>query len=312
MSNPERSFLSHEQASARYNLQHRPEVSRQSEVDRQLAEYGIACIEMPLRPDEFMALSRGYDICLRECPEVLARTALQVDQRFGGDAGHVRKDAKFDRRTGQQVSDPKNYMHFNEQAYPVWSDQFRRGPQILRDFIADGYEIHNTLITVARQQIQELEPTHPSISRLYFPGGRSHTYLRLLRYDAYQADSPLASAEVAKPHYDISGATIQAYADAPGFWAAKDGVHGQRVRYDSTPDSAQFFMGKGHEKIYGPEDSLRPLWHGVDRIIPAGATLIPERTAVILFVNAPEVDYHTKPTDTVPYQMSGETLAAVG
>jgi hypothetical protein len=147
-------------------------------------------------------------------------------------------------------------------------------------------------------RINDLENTHPNISDLYFPNNDSFSFLRLLRYDGYEPHSKLA--EVAKPHYDIGGLTIQAYADAPGFWAAKDGVHGDRKFYNTNPHEAYTFLGKGHEKIYGPEDIFQPLWHGVDRIISAGVTWVPERTAVILFVDAPEVDYHIRQDDTLP------------
>src|SRR5882724_4997187 len=166
MSNHERTFLNPEQAWQHYNLQRHPEWGGTNEVDRQLAEYGIASVEMPLTPDDFMAVSRGYDICLSECPDMLTQTALTTDQRYGSDVGHVRKEAKFDRRTGQQISDPKNYMHFNELAYPRWAESSRQWPQILRDFIADGYEIQHGLINLAKQQVRKLEDTHPNISQL--------------------------------------------------------------------------------------------------------------------------------------------------
>ncbi len=116
-----------------------------------------------------------------------------------------------------------------------------------------------------------------------------------------------------KPHFDIAGATIQAYADAPGFWGAKDGVDGERTHYDTQPNKAYMFMGLGHEKLYGADGRLRPLWHGVDRIIPAGVTMVPERHSVILFIDCPLVDFDLSLDQTVPYigQATAEAKYAV-
>ena len=289
-------FLSPEQARATYDLRIEQD-NEPSEIERALAEQGIAAIQMPLSPSDFHQLSEGFALCIEECPELLTQTDITFDHRFGMEAGYTRKERKVS-RSGIQISDPKSYMHFSEQARDVWKERFAKGPQILKDFLADGFEIQDALITVAKSTIAELENTHPGSSELYFPGGKSLSFLRLLRYDGYEPDTSLA--EVAKPHYDIGGVTIQAYADAPGFWAAKDGVHGERVRYDTEAYEAYTFLGKGHEKIYGKDDHLKSLWHGVDRIIPAGITWVPDRTAVILFVDAPEVDFQVKSTDTLP------------
>ena len=177
-------------------------------------------------------------------------------------------------------------------------NRFAAGPKVLRDFLEDGFEIHDAMIGVAKQTVAELENTHPNMSQLYFPNNESFSFLRLLRYDGYEPYEGMG--EVAKPHYDIGGVTIQAYADAPGFWAAKDGIDGERRHFDTAPGQAFAFLGKGHEKVYGKDDSMQPLWHGVDRIIPAGVTFVPERTAVILFLDAPEVDYHVRKSDTLP------------
>ncbi len=295
-------FMNPEEARKFYGLEERPLSLFASEAEEQLAEHGITTIEMPVSPDEFQQLLKGYEICLGECPEVLTDTYHEVDGRFGNEAGQVRKERKLS-RAGVQIQDPKNLIHFNEQARQRWGDEFKNGPKILRDFLADGYEIHNALISVAKHQFQELEATHPNISKAYFPdtttGAASLSFMRLLRYDAYEVTENLG--EVAKAHFDIGGATIQAYADAPGFWGAVDGVKGERTYYDTADDAAYFFTGYGHKKLYGRDAQLQPLWHGVDRFIPAGATFVPERHAIILFIDAPNVNYGVKPEDTLPY-----------
>jgi len=284
-----------------------------SDMEQALAWEGIAAIEMPLSAADFERFSEGYAVCIEECPELLVETAHRVDNRFGNEVGHVSKERKINERTGLQISDAKNYFHFNELARTRWQEQFAKGPKVLRDFLANGYEIQDALVSVAKQSIGQLDATHPNISQLYFSDAAgqptSHSFLRLLRYDGYLVSDNLG--EVAKPHYDIGGVTLQAYASAEGFWGAAGGVHGERTHYDTKEHEAYLFLGKGHEKMYGSFDTLKPLWHGVDRIIPAKAAYIPERTAVILFVNAPAIDYHVRATDTVPYILGEQALATI-
>lgn len=294
-------YLSPEQAHWHYGLEARS--GNLSEMGRELANEGIVAIEMPLSADDFKRFSEGFALCLEECPEILQQTTQKIDSRYGSEVGYTRKEKKIDQRTGLQVGDPKSYFHFSEAVRPSWRRQFATGPKVMRDFLEDGFEIHDALVGVAKQQIAELEPSHPQVSQLYFPDDESFSFLRLLRYDGYKPTDRMR--EVAKSHFDIGGVTIQAYADAPGFWAAKEGVYGGRVHYDTNEHEGYVFLGKGHEKVYGADDVLKPLWHGVDRIVPAGVTLVPERTAVILFVDAPEVDYHVREQDTLPQLQRG-------
>lgn len=290
-------YLSPDQAGNHYGLRTEESVN-ESEIERALRERGVVAIEMPLSPADFARFSEGFALCLEECPELLKETVTKIDERYGSEAGYTRKETKFD-ASGLQVADPKNYFHFNERVRKSWRDKFARGPKVLRDFLEDGYEIQDALLGVARQTVSELENTHPHMSGLYFPKDESFSFLRLLRYDGYEPHEQML--DVATPHYDIGGLTIQAYADAPGFWGASGGPGTERTHYDTLPHEAYTFLGEGHRKIYGNDDPIKPLYHGVDRIIPAGVTWVPERTAVILFVDAPEVDYGVSMADTRPY-----------
>lgn len=288
-------YLSPKEAVGAYNLEKNGELS---EFGEQLAKHGIAAIEMPLTSSDFQKFSEGFAVCIEEYPELLSSLSQTIDHRYGSEVGYTRKDKKIDERTGLQTADPKHYFHFSESVRSAWRDKLRRGPKELQAFMEDGYEIHDALIGIAKEHITELESSHPNISSLYFPNGDSFSFLRLLRYDGYEPQENMG--EVAKPHFDIGGVTIQAYADAPGFWAAKDGVGGTRTHHDTFEGKAFTFLGKGHEKVYGKDDRLAPLWHGVDRIVETGVAFVPERTAVILFVDAPEVDYHVRESDTLP------------
>lgn len=290
-------YLSPDQAYERYALQKKHNAER-SPTEQLLENMGIAAIEMPLSSDDFQRLSHGMAVCIEECPDLLAETFYKADPRYGGEVGYVRKEKKFDARTGLQTDDPKHYFHFMERSRDNWRNTFAKGPKVMRDFLEDGFEIHDAMIGVAKRTVTELENTHSNMSQLYFPNNDSFSFLRLLRYDGYEPYEGMG--EVAKPHFDIGGVTIQAYADAPGFWAAPDGIDGSRYHFDTEEHRAWTFLGKGHEKVYGKDDAMKPLWHGVDRIIPAGVTFVPERTAVILFLDAPEVDYHVRKSDTLP------------
>lgn len=300
-------YLSPQQAFEHYGLRNNIETSK-SELEKELESSGIAAIEMPLSAEDFQRLSAGMAVCIEECPELLSETFYKADPRYGGEVGYVRKEKKVDQRSGLQTDDPKHYFHFMEHSRGHWRSKFAHGPKVLRDFLEDGFEIHDAMISLAKTTVSDMENTHPNISQLYFPNNDSFSFLRLLRYDGYEPYEGMG--EVAKPHFDIGGVTIQAYADAPGFWAAKDGVHGERAYFDTSEHQAYAFLGKGHEKVYGTNDSLQPLWHGVDRIVPTGVSFIPERTAVILFLDSPEVDYHVKKTDTLP-QLGHRALAGM-
>lgn len=301
-------FLSPSQARGKYNLESKYFAPR-SEIEQALMREGIATVEMPLSTDDFTHLSDSMAVCAKEFPEFLAQTFHSPDTRYGGEAGFVRKEKKFDETTGLQVADGKSYFHFTETARYRWREQFAGSVKDVRDFLEDGFEVHDILVGVAKAIVSDLESSHPNMNRLYFPKNGSFSFLRLLRYDGYE---PRASmGEVAKPHYDIGGITIQAYADAPGFWAAKDGVHGERQHYDTNEHEAYTFLGKGHEKVYGAADNLQPLWHGVERIVPADTTYVPERTAAILFVDAPQVDYNVRSADTLPQLVGSQALALI-
>lgn len=300
-------YLSPQQAFEHYGLRNNIETSK-SELEKELESSGIAAIEMPLSAEDFRRLSAGMAVCIEECPELLSETFYKADPRYGGEVGYVRKEKKIDQRSGLQTDDPKHYFHFMEHSRGHWRTKFAHGPKVLRDFLEDGFEIHDAMISLAKTTVSDMENTHPNISQLYFPNNDSFSFLRLLRYDGYEPYEGMG--EVAKPHFDIGGVTIQAYADAPGFWAAKDGVHGERAYFDTSEHQAYAFLGKGHEKVYGTNDSLQPLWHGVDRIVPTGVSFIPERTAVILFLDSPEVDYHVKKSDTLP-QLGHRALAGM-
>lgn len=303
---PTGEFLSVEQAREFYNLEQRPLSLFSSDLEKQLHEKGIARVAMPISASDFQQLCSLYEACLDDCPEILATTFHSVDDRFGNDAGQVRKEQKFD-ANGNQTDDPKNYFHFNEQARELWTPQFTQGPRSLRSFLDAGYEIHNDMVLVARQQFAQLEDTHPNISKAYFPESSdadssfiSHSYMRVACYDPYEHVEGMG--EVAKPHRDIGGGTLHGFDDAPGFWICKEGSHGGEKTYYRTGDGYGYmFLGNGHDKLYGNENGTDSLWHGVDRIVPEGTKFVIARNVVVMFIDAPYIDYGTTPQDTLPH-----------
>lgn len=273
-----------------------------TELDRQLYEEGIATITMPVADGDFEQLIYSYEACIDDCPTALTKLYYKVDNRHGNEAGVVRKEAKFDPVSGLQTADAKSIFHFNEQAQAMWENNRGLRPAKLATFLLNGYELHHELIKVAKDQFAQLEETHPNITNAYYPSltgaSISFSFMRVLSYDAYKTDGLIG--DVAKPHKDIGGATIQAYADAPGFWGSKDGVLGDRTYYQSEKGEAQFFMGQGHEKLYGPNSRLRALAHGVGRIVSSKVLVVPKRHSVIQFIDAPFVNYGVTQADTLP------------
>lgn len=285
-----------------------------TEFDRELERTGIAVIDLPISESDFEELLDLYDQCIEEHPGLLGETAHKVDGRYGAEAGHERKNKKIS-NGGVQISDGKYIFHFNEYASRRWAEQFSLSPLSLSMFLEAGAELQQQLIAIVKQYVSELEETHPNISNSFFqpvsemnPG--SYSFLRLIRYDSYEASEQ--QGDIAKAHYDIGHLTVQAYADAEGFWGSKDGPSGQRAHYDTQEGRAYMFLGKGHSKIYGPNSRLKPLYHGVERIIPEGVSKVPERRAVILFVDCPLIDPRVSARDTLPYLSQKDNHEAVG
>ena len=193
-----------------------------------------------------------------------------------------------------------------------------------------GIEVHDAILRqVALRAIGELEQgSYANLSRLYLPKGedgenKTDSVLRVIRYDDYEPfdkdGNLLRLGEVAKRHYDIGGITVQAYADAGGFWTNRGGnlaPHEEREYRPTANGQGYLFFGQAHRRVYGSGDSIQPLWHGVDRIIPTDrpraledgslvvssddTTRVPKRTAVIFFGNAPRVDPGITARDTKP------------
>lgn len=300
-----------------------------SELEDRLRTEGIAPVDIPVRPHDFATLSEAYEECIRECPDALAATASQLDSRYGSEIGQARKECGI--VGGVQVSDPKNLFHFSEiMQTEEWRKSLGDIPDSLRRFLEMGVEVHDAILRkVAQKAVSQLEQgSYANLSRLYLPkgldgGDETSSILRVIRYDDYEPfdreGNLLKLGEVAKRHYDIGGITVQAYADAGGFWANQGGnlaPHEEREYHPTANGQGYLFFGQAHRSVYGSGDAIQPLWHGVDRIIPEdrpqaledgelvvssdGTTRIPKRTAVIFFGNAPHVDPKITARDTKP------------
>ncbi len=294
-------FMSVQEAREYYDLFTR-DASHASPLDQELAANGLAKIAMPLKDGDFEQLASSYKDCIDDCPSELGKTYYLRDHLYGNDVGHQRKEQKIDSRTGLQIADPKNYIHFTEGCKERWGEQLATGPRSLQQLFKIGHEIHQVLRNVARDTLLELEGTHPNITLAHFGPSYaplSRTFMRVNLYDGYVPHSNMGA--VAKAHNDKGGLTIQAYADAPGFWGAKDGYKGEKQYFETRDGEAYFFAGATHRKLYGSQDRFKPLWHGVDRIIPKGTTYMPPRSSVVLFIDAPRVDAGVNSRDTLPY-----------
>lgn len=258
-------------------------------------------IHLPSSNSDFAELSRLYDTALAELGTAhMAKTFTLVDPRNGHEAGNVRKERKVN-DLGVQTSDPKNIFQFNEQAKIVWDKQFSQGPECLRAFLNAGYEHHAGLLKAMRHATGELDENHPGMLHELFPRTRdlaTVSFMRLVRYDAYEidpSDSSSLDTPVAVSHKDICWFTIQAWSNASGFWG-RNGA--EKVFIDDQQEGGIFFASETHRKIYGRNARIKPLIHGVGRVVSADQIFIPERTAVVLFMNPWRIDPKIQPYET--------------
>lgn len=302
----EAAFMTAAEARVVYDLR-TVDVDRPHILDETLAVNGIAKITMPLRDSDFEELARRFDDCIDDCPELLAGTYYLLDSRFGNEVGYRRKDLKINPITGLQTDDAKDFMHFTEGCTARWQDTVSDQPKSLRDFLDGGEEIRQSLQKVALLNMQLLEETHPNMTRAYFGTAdrpHSRTFFRFLRYAGYEPHADMG--DVAKGHHDIGGLTIQAFADAPGFWAAPGGFRDEPQHFDTSDGEAYLFAGASHRRLYGSEDRFKSLWHGVHRSIAQDATYVPERHAAILFIDPTYVDCGVTKDDTLPNLVAAE------
>lgn len=302
-------FLTCDEGRRLYNLSEAPS-SNAPDLHGTIHAEGIARIGMNVGTTSFEDLIDLFEESIAEHLVYLGQTFHDVDKRYGNQAGYQRRERVIDPETGLQTLDAKHFFHFNERANQRWRASSSVAPLAVKGFLAAGYDIQSDLVRLAKEQYQALEATHPNIMSAYFPkeagalGGFS--FMRVLSYDGY--DTSEVSGPVAKPHYDIASSTIQAYSDAPGFWGTTDRIDGVKIYHDQTDGYGHFFVGKGHKKVFGEQAVLQPLWHGVDRIVSETTSRVPSRHAVILFINAPFIDYAHKKEDLVPYIADGKDL----
>lgn len=295
---PDHLLMNVEDARKHYDLKTR-DVLFPPLLHTELVEAGVAERPLDVAQSEFTEIIESFETCLQDeaiAAGLLPSTYHPVDNRSPADAGFVRKEPKIE--NGQQTQDGKSLFHFNEAAQRRWQRDFIHAPIELKDFLERGYELHAALINFARQCIDELEETHPNISSAFFPKGiPSYSFMRILSYDIPTADSP--SLEVAKPHFDVGGLTVQAFADADGFWGRNPSTK-EHIDYPSTVGNAHVFTGIGYRKLYdtaGQRAPIRPFYHGVRS--PERLPTI-KRHAIILFLDAPYVDFGVTAQDTLP------------
>ncbi len=286
-------------ARAYYQLETRDASHASTELEASLIARSVGRVAMPITHGDFKRVIASFEACIEEVPDLLAATTGIVDYRRGSDVGYVRKELKIE--DGKQTADPKSLFHFNELARAQWRDVFAHAPAVMRTFLREGEELHDELTEISREAIGELESTHPNIVAGHFPSGeiehQSFSFLRIISYDGYIATEDMP--DVAKAHNDISHFTIQAYADAAGFWGARS-KDDERIPYDTLPGESYMFAGQGYRNLYGGDSPIQQLYHGVARQhVPAG-TFVPPRHAVILFTDAPYIDADVKEAQTLP------------
>lgn len=311
-------ILSREQAQQKFqagapSLESEPK----SKIERDLREIGIAKVNKGIETDEFQQLSDQYAVCIEEHGDLLDWTAGNFDRHGIPEDGHVRKDIGFN-VAGMQINDPKNLFHFNNALWARWSfEQHPDVPSDFRDFMDHGFQLHSELTKTARRLTSILDRSYKGINELFFPQRMAATTLRLLRYDGYDIYNEKGErivengAQVAKPHFDRGGMTIQAYSSAPGFWIRPQGVdvdNYERIHPPYGKNQSQMFLGAGFRAVYGSNTPILPLYHGVDRIFDETMEYVPPRTAAILFADPPLVSTRITGLDAQPERVDKENL----
>ncbi len=288
-----------------------------SKIERELRDIGIARVNIGIDTDEFQQLSDKYAVCIEEHGDLLDWTAGNFDKHGVPEDGHLSKDIDFN-NAGMQIEDPKNLFHFNNALWARWSlEQPSSMSADFRDFMDHGFQLHSDLTKAARRLITILDRSYVGMSELFFPSRMASTTLRLLRYDGYYIHNEKGErivengAQVAKPHYDKGGMTIQAYSSAPGFWIRPQGadIHDyERIHPLYGKDQSQMFFGEGFRAVYGTHTPILPLYHGVDRIFDETLDYVSPRTAAILFTDTPFVKLGITSLETQPERVDKENL----
>jgi hypothetical protein len=288
-----------------------------SRIEKQIREKGIAKICLGMSTDAFQDLSDQYAFCIEEHGDLLDWTSGSFDKDGIPEDGHVRKDLDFN-PAGMQIADPKNLFHFNNSLWTKWSLQPPKytSPEF-DDFMEHGFQLHSDLTKEAQKIAHVMDRSYVGIKELLFPRNFGSTTLRLLRYDPYliyDNDGKLIvenGAQVAKPHYDRGGMTIQAYASAPGFWRQPESARGpkhEKILVPHGEGESQVFFGLGFRHVYGTKTPIHDLYHGVNRYFDEKQDFVPARTAAILFVDPPLVNLDVKSIDTQPDRVDKDKL----
>ena len=293
-----------------------------SALEEELRKSSFAPIDLGLDPSAFQELSDQYGVSVEHFSEHLDATAGNFDDDGVPEDGHVRKDAKKN-PAGMQIVDPKELFQFNNALRERWeAGEFTSSdkPPEFQEFINNGFDLHSELVRQAKRLVDVLDESYGRMNELYFPKGRElgNVTFRLLRYDGYAIHDEtgqqivLNGDQVAKPHYDRGGMTIQAYSSAPGFWVQPEPKDPKVKRKPSDQiifpphgiGQSQVFFGKAHHTIYGANDPIRNLYHGVDRVVDDTTVedgFMPVRTAAIAFVDSPlGIDFGVTSKETQP------------
>lgn len=295
-----------------------------SQLEANLRSNGISEIDLGMSLTGFQELSDQYGVCIEEHRRWLNFTAGNFDAHGVPEDGHVRKN-KDSNKAGMQIKDPKNLIHFNNDITDWWVEEGRyvseRGPKDFSEFMEHGIQMHHDAAARARELvIAPLAENYKGMNDLYFMKKIGNVTVRVIRYDPYQLYDQEGNliveqgAQVAKPHFDKGGMTIQMYSSADGFWIQPHPASGKRRATDPIlkPEfgigKSQVFPGFAHQAVYSSRDLIKPLFHGVDRIFDESRSEMEARTSVITFIDPLYHDLGITSLDTQPDRVDRENL----
>jgi len=204
--------------------------------------------------------------------------------------GFDRKEAKYDKKTGMQVSDAKSIFQITPTAYGQW--YLRRGiVRPIDDFLDAGREVLGSCLDEFRDRIySHLEETHPGIIELHHPHNVQPTaLLRLVMYDGYEQGEVTDFKRVAGQHIDRGSMTMQVYASTDGLVLYDK--EGSPVEAPPREDGAVYvFPGLAFNKLYGENHWITGTPHEVRRLDVPPGTKVPPRLAIIAFSDPYGID----------------------
>ncbi len=189
------------------------------------------------------------------------------------------------------TKDHKEYFHYHPEAEGRWAEEAAKDARVREFFDAAGH-IWQKADDAGREVIRELDGEFPGMYDAFYPSDRpQERILRFLKYDARGMGKFLARA-----HYDRGASTLALAESAPGLRIGKDDATLVPVVHQDR--TALFFPALHFTTL--TDGRIPAAWHDV--VQASGDTVSDDaaRWAVVYFMNAPALPFHSEVETHVP------------